>query len=197
MESLGIFSVVSRRDPFERKCRKSPRVEVQIMCQSSTRTDGLAVPRPYRLRCADGRDGLQQRPDHQRQTDPSLQRGRRPRAWHLHGRRVLGDKEIGLHRPAMLVGQPTFVRAQLPRRRAHQQWFVVGWVINPYHIQESGGELLIVQHGPAPQPDVSRLSSDGELLLWRDLWMVSPWMQHLTVHRRAPWFNGWLPGRAP
>src|SRR2546425_5457575 len=83
MESLGIFSVVSRRDPFERKCRKSPRVEVQIMCQSSTRTDGLAVPRPYRLRCADGRDGLQQRPGEQGHTDAPLQGRFRPGSWHL------------------------------------------------------------------------------------------------------------------
>src|SRR3989442_7805024 len=113
MESLGIFSVVSRRDPFERKCRKSPRVEVQIMCQSSTRTDGLAVPRPYRLRCADGRDGLQQRPGEQGHTDAPLQGRFRPGSWHLHGGAILRDKEVGLYLAPIPVSQPTLCTGQL------------------------------------------------------------------------------------
>src|SRR2546427_376122 len=156
MESLGIFSVVSRRDPFERKCRKSPRVEVQIMCQSSTRTDGLAVPRPYRLRCADGRDGLQQRPGEQGHTDAPLQGRFRPGSWHLHGGAILRDKEVGLYWPPMPVGHPTLCTGQLRGRGAHQQRFVVSRVINPHHIQAEGGKLLIVQPMPTPQPDEAR-----------------------------------------
>jgi hypothetical protein len=39
-----------------------PHVEIEIIRQAPRRTHGLAIPRTHRLRRADRRDGLQQRP---------------------------------------------------------------------------------------------------------------------------------------
>src|SRR6476659_7365876 len=161
-------------------------MQVQIMGQSATRPAGLPVPWPDRLRCTDRRNGLQQRPGYQRHTDPPRECGLRPRPWHLHGSGVLGNKEVRLYRPAMLIAGQKFFHVQLPRRRADHQRFVIGWVIDPHHIEENVGKLLIVERVPAPQPDVTLLSRERGLSVGGQLWHRSPGVQHGTVHRRTP-----------
>src|SRR5262245_62974893 len=73
LETVWIFSIVSRCDSFEGKGRKMPRMEIEIVRQATRRTHGLAVPWAHRLRRADRRDGFQQRPSQQGQTNPPLQ----------------------------------------------------------------------------------------------------------------------------
>ena len=140
-----------------------PRMEIEIVRQATRRTHGLAIPRAHRLRRADRRDGFQQRPSQQGQTDPPLQRRCRPRPRHLHGGGILRHKEVRLYRPPMPVAHPTLLTRQLTGRGAHQQRCVVGRVINPHHIQPDGGTLLIVQQMPPPQPDEPRLPRDVPL----------------------------------
>src|SRR6266851_9707744 len=90
---IPLFSIVSWYDSLEGKCRKMPCMDIQIVCQPARRPHGLAIPRAYRLRCADRRDRFQQRPGEQSQTDAPLQGCGRPSPWHLHGGAILRDKE--------------------------------------------------------------------------------------------------------
>src|SRR4029450_11168212 len=152
LETLWIFSIVSRCDAFEGKGRKMPRMEIKIVRQATRRTHRLAIPRAHRLRRADGRDGFQPRPGQQGHTDPPLQCRCRPRPWHLHGGGVLRHKEVRLDRPPMPVAYPTLLTCQLTCRRPHEQRGVVGRVINPHDIEPDGGALLIVQQMTPPQP---------------------------------------------
>jgi len=62
LETLWIFSIVSRCDAFEGKGRKMPRMEIKIVRQATRRTHRLAIPRTHRLRRADRCNGFQQRP---------------------------------------------------------------------------------------------------------------------------------------
>ena len=62
LETLWIFSIVSRCASFKSKGRKMPRVEIEIVRQAPRRTHGLAIPRAHRLWRTDRRDGFHQRP---------------------------------------------------------------------------------------------------------------------------------------
>ena len=62
LETLWIFSIVSRCDSFKSKGRTMPRMEIEIVRQAPRQTHGLAIPRAHRLWRADRRDGFQQRP---------------------------------------------------------------------------------------------------------------------------------------
>src|SRR5215510_5241509 len=94
LETVWIFSIVSRCDSFEGKGRKMPRMEIEIVRQATRRTHGLAVPWAHRLRRADRREGFQQRPSQQGQTNPPLQRFCCPRPRHFQGGGVLRLKEV-------------------------------------------------------------------------------------------------------
>src|SRR5262249_59105762 len=93
LETFWIFSIVSRCDSFEGKGRKMPRMEIEIVRQATRRTHGLAVPWAHRLRRADRRDGFQQRPSQQGQTNPPPHPCFCPPPRHLHGRGVFPPKK--------------------------------------------------------------------------------------------------------
>src|SRR5262249_45905432 len=84
LETLWIFSIVSRCNAFEGKGRKMPRMEIQIVRQATRRTHRLAIPRPHRLWHADRCNGFQQRPGYKGHTDPPLHRLCCPRPQQLH-----------------------------------------------------------------------------------------------------------------
>src|SRR5215831_6703192 len=193
LETLWIFSIVSRCDSFEGKGRKMPRMEIKIVRQAPRRTHGLAIPRTHCLRCTDRCDGFQQRPGQSGQTDPPLQRCCCPRPRHLHGGGVLCHKEVRLHWPPMPVASPTLRTRQLTCRGAHEQRRIIGGIVNPYDIQPHGGAFLIVQQMPPPKPDEAGLPTDVPLHVRCHLGHGAPGRDHGAVDRTPPAFarGGW------
>src|SRR2546429_8254411 len=106
MRMLVNYAVVSWFDPLEGKSREIGGMALQIIGQAPSRRPRLTIPWSHRQRSCGCRDGLQQGTGQQRQTDASLKSHLRPRSGHLHGGGILGDKEIGFHRPAWWVGPP-------------------------------------------------------------------------------------------
>src|SRR4029077_1537678 len=100
---------------------KMRRMQVQIMRQAPSRTDGFAVPGPYRQRPTGRSNRFEQRAAQQGQTDAATEGGLSPSARLLHRAGILRHKEVRLYGPAMAISLPDLIGGQLPGGRPDQQ----------------------------------------------------------------------------
>jgi len=163
-----------------------PRRERERVRQATHRTHGRAIPRPHRLRRADRRHGLPQRPSPQGHPAPPLQRRCRPRPRHLHGGGIVCHQAVRLHRPPRPGAHPTRLARPRPGRGAHAPRRVVGGSLTPHHLQPEGGARLSVEQRPTPEPDAPGLPRDVPLHVRCHLWHVAPGMDPLAVHGAPP-----------
>src|SRR4029434_7118066 len=92
----------------------------------------------------------------------------------------------------MPIAHPTLLTRQLTCRGAHEQWRIIGGIVNPYDIQPYGGALLIMQQMPPPEPDEAGLPRDVSLHVRGHLRHIAPGTEHLAVDRTPPAFaRGW------